>query len=148
MLTLSHCTQQHILTAVLDDTHQVIEEYFYVFSDVVVRGRALWRDKFKHKETLDVLRVEDDYSSSSGTSSSSRGGGDFRHSQLGIASSSRSLPGFERCFRLVHMVSHFTAYAAYPLVNMACLCLHCTRSYIGDTFLTAHSKPQPHIQSD
>jgi hypothetical protein len=77
-----------------------------VFSDVVVRGRALWRDKFKHKETLDVLRVEDDYNTGgSGGSSSSRGGGDFRHSQLGIASSSRSLPGFERCFRLVHMVS-------------------------------------------
>ncbi|CAM9593705.1 unnamed protein product, partial [Phaeothamnion confervicola] len=41
------------------DTTSVTEEYFYVFSDVVVRGKTLWSGKFKHKETLTVDRVEE-----------------------------------------------------------------------------------------
>ncbi|CAN0090644.1 unnamed protein product [Discosporangium mesarthrocarpum] len=36
----------------------VTMEHFYVFNDVVVRGKALWQGKFKHKETMDVDRVE------------------------------------------------------------------------------------------
>ncbi|CAM9989919.1 unnamed protein product, partial [Sphacelaria rigidula] len=36
-------------------------EYFYVFNDVVVRGKALWRGKFKHKETMDVTRVDSNF---------------------------------------------------------------------------------------
>ncbi len=40
---------------------EIKQEYFYVFTDVVVKGKSLWRGKFKYKQTVNVERVEEEF---------------------------------------------------------------------------------------
>ena len=40
---------------------EIKPEFFYVFTDVVVCGKSLWRGKFKYKQTIYVQRVEEHF---------------------------------------------------------------------------------------
>ncbi|CAM9537785.1 unnamed protein product [Chrysoparadoxa australica] len=71
------------------DTGAVREDFFYVFSDVIVRGKSLWKGKFKHKETLELDAVEET----------------FRIDPRWATGLPRELlhpAAVDRCFRLVH----------------------------------------------
>eukprot|EP00903_Cladosiphon_okamuranus_P017118 g15771.t1 len=64
-------------------------EFFYIFNDVVVRGKALWRGKFKHKETMVVTRVDSSFSL------------DARHEAL-LPKEVSSRMAHEQTFRIFH----------------------------------------------
>ncbi len=54
--------QGSLLVIKLDrDPPEIKKEFFYVFTDVVVGGKSLWRGKFKYKQTIYVERVEEDF---------------------------------------------------------------------------------------
>ncbi len=43
------------------DPPDIRQSYFYVFTDVVISGKTLWKGKFKYKQTIYVQRVEEDF---------------------------------------------------------------------------------------
>ncbi len=43
------------------DPPDMRQVYFYVFTDVVVSGKTLWKGKFKYKQTIYVQRVEEEF---------------------------------------------------------------------------------------
>ncbi|CBJ29090.1 pleckstrin homology (PH) domain-containing protein [Ectocarpus siliculosus] len=64
-------------------------EFFYIFNDVVVRGKALWRGKFKHKETMVVTRVDSSFEM------------DARHEAL-LPKEVTSRMAHDQMFRIIH----------------------------------------------
>mmetsp|Transcript_13018 Transcript_13018/g.19450 ORF Transcript_13018/g.19450 Transcript_13018/m.19450 type:complete len:942 (+) Transcript_13018:153-2978(+) len=75
------------------DPLEVQEEYYYLFSDVVVRGKSLWRGKFKHMQTLDIIRIEETYVPT-----------DHQFYSTGIPRDSSFGNGsLDLCFRLTHI---------------------------------------------
>ncbi len=43
------------------DPPEMKQGFFYVFNDVVVTGKTLWKGKFKYKQTIYVQRVEEEF---------------------------------------------------------------------------------------